>query len=89
MKKPIIKELSRADRLDGRAKAAVRGGWSLNPPGYDDGYSPHGGLPIHPDAGDRSVSYRENPAANDVPGLDRAGACTAIFQRGQFKIFAN
>jgi hypothetical protein len=63
MKKLIINELSRADGLDGKAKAAV--------------------------SGDRSTIYLENPAANDVPGFDRAGAHTPIFQRGQFMIFAN
>lgn len=91
MKTIIIKDLARieAHQLDSKAMAQVRGGWSLNPPGYDDGYSPRGSLPIHPDPGDRSIAYLENPAARDLPGLDWARAYPSIAQPGQLKFFAN
>lgn len=90
MKKLIIKDLARADQLDGNAMAGVRGGWSMNSPSYKVGnvsYAPHYDSSIHATQDLLQVQDVVNATANGSAFLDGVSAHNTTSQSGQNNIF--
>ena len=90
MKSLTIKDLARTEELDGKAMAAVRGGWSMNSPTYKVGnvdYSPSYDSSIH--ATQQMVQMQDvtNAVANGSAFLDCVSATNTTSQSGQNNIY--
>ena len=90
MKTLTIKDLARTEELDGKAMAAVRGGWSMNSPTYKVGnvdYSPSYDSSIH--ATQQMVQMQDvtNAVANGSAFLDCVSATNTTSQSGQNNIY--
>jgi hypothetical protein len=90
MKTLIIKDLARTEELDGKAMAAVRGGWSMNSPTYKVGnvsYAPSYDASIHASQDMVQVQNVTNAVANGSAFLDGVHATNTTSQSGQNNIF--
>jgi hypothetical protein len=90
MKTLIIKDLARTEQLDGKAMAAVRGGWSMNSPHYNLGnvsYAPTYDSSIHASQDMVQVQNVTNAVANGAAFLDGVSATNTTSQSGQNNIF--
>jgi hypothetical protein len=89
MKTLNIKDLARTEELDGKAMAAVRGGWSMNSPTYKVGnvdYSPTYDASIHAGQSLAQVQNVTNAVANGSAFLDCVSATNTTSQTGQNNI---
>ena len=90
MKSITIKDLARTEQLDGKAMAAVRGGWSMNSPVYMAGnvsYTPSYDSSIHASQDMVQVQNVTNAVANGSAFLDCVSATNTTSQSGQNNIF--
>jgi hypothetical protein len=90
MKTLTIKDLARTEELDGKAMAAVRGGWSMNSPTYKVGsvdYSPSYDSSIHAAQEMVQVQNVTNAVANGSAFLDCVSATNTTSQSGQNNIY--
>jgi hypothetical protein len=90
MKSLIIKDLARTEQLDGKAMAAVRGGWSMNSPHYtigDVSYAPSYDASIHASQSLVQMQSVTNAVANGSAFLDGVHATNTTTQSGQNNIF--
>ena len=90
MKSLIIKDLARTEELDGKAMAAVRGGWSVNAPSYKVGnvdYSPSYDSSIHATQNLAQMQSVTNAVANGSAFLDGVHATNTTSQSGRNNIF--
>jgi hypothetical protein len=89
MKTLNIKDLARSEELDGKAMAAVRGGWSMHSPTYKVGnvdYSPTYDASIHAGQSLAQVQNVTNAVANGSAFLDCVSATNTTSQTGQNNI---
>ncbi|NGZ85121.1 hypothetical protein [Duganella aceris] len=89
MKTLNIKDLARTEELDGKAMAAVRGGWCMQAPGYKVGnvdYSPSYDASIHASQSLGQVQNVTNAVANGSAFLDCVSATNTTSQNGQNNI---
>ena len=90
MKTLTIKDLARTEQLDGKAMAAVRGGWSLNSPTYKVGnvsYAPSYDSSIHATQNLMQMQDVTNATANGSAFVDGVSATSHTSQSGQNNIF--
>jgi len=90
MKSLTIKDLARTEQLDGKAMAAVRGGWSLNSPTYKVGnvsYAPSYDSSIHATQNLAQMQSVVNATANGSAFVDGVSATNHTSQSGQNNIF--
>jgi hypothetical protein len=90
MKTLTIKDLARTEQLDGKAMAAVRGGWSMNSPTYTLGnidYSPSYDSSIHATQSLVQVQNVTNAVANGSAFVEGVHATNTTDQTGQNNIF--
>jgi hypothetical protein len=90
MKTLTIKDLARTEELDGKAMAAVRGGWSMNSPTYTLGnidYSPSYDSSIHATQSLVQVQNVTNAVANGSAFVEGVHATNTTDQFGQNNIF--
>ncbi|NGZ85124.1 hypothetical protein [Duganella aceris] len=89
MKSLTIKDLARTEELDGKAMAAVRGGWSMNSPKYtigDVSYAPSYDSSIHATQNLAQLQNVTNAVANGSAFLDCVSATNTTSQNGQNNI---
>ena len=92
MKTLTIKDLARTEELDGKAMAAVRGGWSMNSPHYkigDVNYAPSYDSSIHASQSLVQMQTVVNAVANGSAFLDGVHATNTTSQNGQNNIFGS
>jgi hypothetical protein len=90
MKTLTIKDLARTEQLDGKAMAAVRGGWSMNSPTYmlgDISYAPTYDSSIHATQSLVQVQNVTNAVANGSAFVEGVHATNTTSQDGQNNIF--
>jgi hypothetical protein len=90
MKSLTIKDLARTEELDGKAMAAVRGGWSMNSPHYtlgDVSYAPSYDSSITASQSLVQLQNVTNAVANGAAFLDGVHATNTTSQSGQNNIF--
>jgi hypothetical protein len=89
MKNLNIKDLARTEELDGKAMAAVRGGWSMHAPGFKVGnvdYSPSYDASITASQTLLQAQNVTNAVANGSAFLDCVSATNTTSQNGQNNI---
>jgi hypothetical protein len=89
MKTLTIKDLSRAEQLEGAALAAVRGGMKVSVPGYKFGdvtYAPSDDSSIHAKQNLAQVQDVLNATANGSAFLDCLHVDNHVSQKGTNKI---
>ena len=89
MKSLTIKDLARTEELDGKAMAAVRGGWSMHSPHYtigDVSYAPSYDASITAGQSLAQVQNVTNAVANGSAFLDCVSATNTTSQNGQNNI---
>jgi hypothetical protein len=92
MKSLTIKDLARNEQLDGKAMAAVRGGWSMNSPHYELGditYAPSYDSSITASQSLVQVQNVTNAVANGSAFVDGVHATNNTTQFGQNNIFGS
>jgi hypothetical protein len=90
MKSLTIKDLARTEELDGKAMAAMRGGWSMHSPKYtigDVSYAPSYDSSIHATQNLAQMQNVTNAVANGSAFLDGVHATNTTSQSGQNNIF--
>jgi hypothetical protein len=90
MKSLTIKDLARTEELDGKAMAAVRGGWTMKSPHYtigDVSYAPSYDSSIAAVQNLAQVQNVTNAVANGSAFLDGVHATNTTSQSGQNNIF--
>jgi hypothetical protein len=89
MKSLTIKDLARTEELDGKAMAAVRGGWAMKSPHYSIGdvsYAPSYDASITAVQNLAQAQNVTNAVANGSAFLDCVSATNSTSQNGQNNI---
>jgi hypothetical protein len=90
MKSLTIKDLARTEELDGKAMAAVRGGWTMKSPHYtigDVSYAPSYDSSITAVQNLAQMQTVTNAVANGSAFLDGVHATNTTSQTGKNNIF--